>query len=98
MRNWRASNPERNRKNWTELRKAKKTWLDAYKAKHPCIRCGEQHIACLDFHHRDPNEKELTLSLAIARASLERLQKEIEKCDILCSNCHRKLHWHERKQ
>ena len=56
-----------------------------------CIRCGEKHIACLDFHHRDPTEKDLEVAnLSTSRA---RLLTEIAKCDVLCANCHRKLHW-----
>ena len=89
-------NPERNNRNWTELRKRKKEWIDDYKSTHPCVHCGESHPACLDFHHRNPSEKTLTISLAIARASLERIQMEVAKCDILCANCHRKLHHKER--
>lgn len=93
---WRAANPERDKKNWTTLRRQKKAWLDAYKSEHPCRECGESHSACLDFHHRDPKEKKANLSVAIAHWSIERLQMEVAKCDILCSNCHRKLHWQER--
>jgi hypothetical protein len=99
MREWRSLNRERHNRNWTELRKKKKAWLIEYKlTSGGCIKCGESDPVCLDFHHRNPKEKELTLSLAIARASLERIQKEVEKCDILCANCHRKLHAKEHEE
>lgn len=97
MRKWRAENKEHANKLWTELRKTKRAYLTDYKSEHPCIKCGEKDPACLDFHHRDPKEKAFTLSLGIARASLERLQKEVAKCDILCANCHRKLHASEHR-
>lgn len=58
-----------------------------------CSKCGENHPAVLDFHHRDPQEKEFSISYAVRSLSKEKLQKEIEKCDVLCSNCHRKLHY-----
>jgi len=62
-----------------------------------CKVCGEKHIAVLDFHHRDSKTKDTTVAIAINREwSIKRLQQEIDKCDILCSNCHRKLHWNER--
>lgn len=96
MRLWRSNNPERNNKNWTDLRKKKKIWLEKHKRELGCSKCIENDPSCLDFHHRDPTQKEMTISLGIARASLERLQKEVAKCDILCSNCHRKLHASER--
>lgn len=60
-----------------------------------CKKCGENHIACLDFHHRNPEEKEFDIA-ATMLIKWERLLKEIEKCDVLCSNCHRKLHYNER--
>jgi hypothetical protein len=98
MREWRASNGGRHRLTWTELRKRKKAWLEEYKSLNGCNRCDENHPACLDFHHRNPEDKTFNLSEAIARASLARIQVEVAKCDILCSNCHRKLHYEERKE
>lgn len=96
MKKWRAKNKEHAHKTWTALRQAKKAWLDEYKSNHPCVKCGESDSVCLDFHHINPKDKELTLSVAVSRASLERIQKEIAKCEILCANCHRKLHASER--
>jgi hypothetical protein len=62
-----------------------------------CSRCSEDHIATLDFHHLDPSEKEIGLNQAIRRKwSLEKIKGELEKCIILCSNCHRKLHYEEK--
>jgi hypothetical protein len=44
----------------------------------------------LDFDHRDPQEKEFCISSALSTVPrLKRLRKEIDKCDILCANCHR---------
>lgn len=96
MRKWRAENRDHAHQTWSELRKSKKAWLDAYKRKQSCAKCGESDVVCLDFHHRDPNEKHFNIAVAIARASIERLQNEVAKCDILCANCHRKLHAAER--
>ena len=58
--------------------------------------CGENHISCLEFHHLDPTVKEGAVSNLI-RVSFERALKEIEKCIVLCSNCHKKEHWDENK-
>lgn len=96
MRKWRADNPERNRKNYNDNRRRKKDWIDSLKVK--CARCPETHPACLDFHHRDPAQKDFLLSVAVAHYSLERIQEEAAKCDILCANCHRKLHYDEKHQ
>lgn len=62
-----------------------------------CDTCGEDHPAVIDFHHEDPSEKEFSISVAIRKNySLRRIVLEIKKCRMLCSNCHRKLHWEER--
>ena len=60
-----------------------------------CARCGENHPACLDFHHDDSAVKETTVNEALWRKNwgLARLLAEAAKCTVLCSNCHRKLHW-----
>lgn len=63
--------------------------------KNKCSKCDETHIACLDFHHlfdKKINIAELPNSLW----KMERVEEELNKCIILCSNCHRKLHWEER--
>ena len=57
-----------------------------------CILCEEKDIVCLDFHHLDPKIKDMSLSKACNSGwSNERILKEIKKCVILCSNCHRKV-------
>lgn len=75
--------------------KRERLWLREFKASLECLKCGENHIACLDFHHRDPKEKDSPISSKVGRWSRKRIMAEIEKCDVLCSNCHRKEHWKE---
>jgi len=61
-----------------------------------CEICGESHPATLDFHHKDPTEKDFSISDAVGSGySIETVKEEISKCRILCSNCHRKLHYEE---
>jgi hypothetical protein len=67
-----------------------KRWLREHKGHLHC-KCGESDIRCLDFHHRDPSKKVITIGRAVTDGwSIKRILTEIEKCDILCSNCHRK--------
>lgn len=59
-----------------------------------CEICGyNKNIAALDFHHRNPEEKEFQIdSRKFANCNLDVLQKELDKCIIVCANCHRELH------
>ena len=60
-----------------------------------CINCGESDPAVLDFHHREPSSKDFAISaLTKNNYNEERLMAELSKCIILCSNCHRKLHFY----
>lgn len=69
-------------------------WYIDYKSKLKCVKCGEDHPACLDFHHKNPNEKDFNISINIGSTySINKILNEIEKCDVLCANCHRKLHY-----
>mgnify|MGYP003623006306 CR=1 FL=1 len=73
-------------------------WLREYKSKLRCIVCGENHPACLQFHHRNKEEKSFAISYVIGRrwnVSFKKLEDEISKCDILCGNCHAIHHWRE---
>lgn len=88
---------QKNKKKWSEYRKKQREEAKAYvrNAKSGgCVKCGEDHLACLEFHHRDPEQKDFQLSdVHNKRFCSKRIQKEIDKCDVLCANCHRKEHW-----
>lgn len=59
-----------------------------------CKNCGEDDGVVLDFHHRNPKEKDFEVSVMICSGySLKRIINEIEKCDVLCANCHRREHY-----
>jgi hypothetical protein len=57
-----------------------------------CIRCGySKCIAALDFHHKKSSEKEKDIN-HMKSLSFNKLKKELDKCELYCSNCHRELH------
>lgn len=59
-----------------------------------CADCGERHPATLHFHHRNPAEKEFNIADWVGSGgSIEKLEKEIAKCIVLCANCHAKRHY-----
>lgn len=59
-----------------------------------CSGCGTTEVAVLDFHHRDPSNKGADISrLARSGRSVATIQKEIDKCDVMCCNCHRMTHY-----
>jgi hypothetical protein len=97
MRQWRKDNRERYNRKWKEDRRIKKQWLDEQKLA-GCSRCPEKDPCCIDFHHTDPTQKEGNLSVKVAHWSIAKLQEEIAKTILLCSNCHRKLHAAEREK
>lgn len=58
-----------------------------------CRLCGyDKCIAALEFHHTDPTQKEFQISKRWSMTD-ERIKSEIDKCVLLCSNCHRETHW-----
>lgn len=58
-----------------------------------CFVCGENHPATLDFHHPEDTKENNVSTLVKNGVSWPKLVKEIEKCTVLCSNCHRKHHY-----
>ncbi len=95
-RRWYRRNAEHAKAKVNERRRALYKWFREYKSGLACQLCEENHPACLVFHHRDPSEKEITINAALRNGwGKERILKEIAKCDVLCANCHRKLHWAE---
>lgn len=60
-----------------------------------CEKCGyKKCINAMEFHHEDPNEKDFTVSGK--SWSFERLKKEVDKCILVCSNCHKEIHYLEK--
>lgn len=85
----------RNQKEYMERRKRAWKYVWEYKCTHACIKCGETHPAVLCFHHRDPSNKKREISKMITKGNtITAIQDEIDKCDLLCMNCHTFLHWH----
>lgn len=58
-----------------------------------CEHCGyNKYIGALEFHHNDPNEKDFGISGTKQTASWNKIKKEVDKCTLLCSNCHKEEH------
>jgi hypothetical protein len=59
-----------------------------------CEKCGYSRcISALEFHHKDPSQKEFGISSKGIIRDWESTRKELDKCDILCANCHRESHF-----
>jgi len=57
-----------------------------------CELCGyNKCIEALEFHHKDPTKKDFTISLNLY--GFEQTKKEVDKCIMVCSNCHREVHY-----
>lgn len=73
-------------------------WFEEYKKQLKCNRCTESDFRCLDFHHIDPSQKSFDVSYKASRGcGKELILSEIAKCEVVCSNCHRKLTYDDRK-
>jgi hypothetical protein len=104
----RECNKKRSRQYYAENRdkhlkviyKNKKKYMDRAKVfvlgvkSSGCASCEETEICCLDLHHFDPKKKDFLISKVSQGGitSLDRIKKELAKCVVLCSNCHRKVH------
>lgn len=73
-----------------EVRKEARQYVWNYLLAHPCTKCGESDPVVLEFHHL--YEKDKTISVMIADGwSIDRIQMEMNKCIVLCANCHRRI-------
>lgn len=82
------------------FRKNRKRKLLEYAGGMKCHRCGyDKDIPDVyEFHHLDPTQKDPSWGKMIANNHrIETMKTEVEKCAVLCANCHRETHW-ELKQ
>ena len=73
-------------------------WFIEFKKELKCEICGEGRYWVLDFHHIDPTKKDIEVSILIRKGSKKKALEEIQKCKVLCANCHRDLHYNERSK
>lgn len=91
---WYLRNKERLIEKSAQTRVEYKEWWDDLRSDLYCEECGENHPSCLDFHHKDPSQKKYNVSQMVnLKIAKWKILLEISKCRVLCSNCHRKLHW-----
>ncbi len=58
-----------------------------------CMICGyDRCLEALDFHHIDPKKKGFGVSEKGITRSWEKIKEEIDKCVLICANCHREIH------
>lgn len=90
---WHYKNTEWNTERTLARRADLRAWVNERKSESGCDDCGETDPACLDYHHSDSDVKDLAITEMITYGySTERLGDEIERCTVLCANCHRKRH------
>ena len=70
------------------LRKKQNLLLE-YLLSHPCVDCGNKDLRVLEFDHLDPIEKKMNVSQLLRTSGWEIIENEIEKCEVVCANCHR---------
>jgi hypothetical protein len=58
-----------------------------------CESCGySKCIGALEFHHKDPTQKDFALSKVRLTSFSDKVAQELDKCLLLCANCHREEH------
>ena len=75
----------------------KREFLNQYKVERGCCVCGyNAHPVALELNHIDPNTKSFGISSKLISLTTEKLMNELEKCNVMCANCHQ-IHTHENK-
>ena len=74
------------------VRKRIKQWALEYKG-NKCQLCGyNKCIEALELHHTNPLEKDFSISDRDIKLDWKKIKNELDKCIIICSNCHREIH------
>ena len=58
-----------------------------------CSVCGySRYIGALEFHHVDPSNKDFGIGSKGYTRSFSKIKEELDKCILVCANCHREIH------
>ena len=75
------------------LKSKYRKWINDYKKKQKCCKCGINDYRVLEFHHKSGN-KEFSLGDVLRTGcGMNRIKKEVAKCICICANCHRIMHY-----
>jgi len=97
-RNYRRTHSEEINKRERARKKEKREWVNNLKKEKKCNKCGESRWFCLEYHHINPENKKFTIANSISGGyGKESILKEIDKCILMCGNCHEHLHHLERE-
>jgi hypothetical protein len=92
QRNRYAANPEKvrviNRVSALNSREAAREFVYSYLLSHPCVDCGERNPALLTFDHINGTKTSDISNMIQHQYSIDRIQQEIDKCEVRCFNCH----------
>ncbi len=90
---WYERNKKKRIKQILEYKQRQRDKVRDYKISRGCKVCGYNKCSgALDFHHLDPDKKDFVISAQRKGTSWGVLIKEIEKCVVLCKNCHAEVH------
>jgi hypothetical protein len=91
---WHYRNQEWNAERTLRRRAKLRRWINETKRRSGCKQCGIKDPACLDYHHPDEVGKGMDVGTMITHGyGKDALESEIDTCEVLCANCHRKEHY-----
>jgi len=80
---------KRSRKRNIRQRDKNRLYVESIKKQSGCVDCGESNHLVLDFDHIEDNKYKCISNMVYESYSIKSIQKEIDKCEVRCSNCHR---------
>jgi len=92
MARYRKRNPEKAKARAAKALSKMYVMVNAYKAELGCEDCGITDPRVLDLHHRNSTNKDMAVSQMLKRRAMETVKAEMDKCSVLCANCHRIAH------
>lgn len=88
------ANYHKNKDNFIRQKKERDKLIDSLileRKDRPCMDCGIRYPPyVMDFDHRDPSDKDYGVCQMRRRhMGIDKIKREMDKCDVVCSNCHR---------
>jgi len=96
---WEEKNKEKRKASRKRRKTERRLWFEDYKKGLKCEVCGEDHYATIEFHHKNIYDKKYEIVQMVNGCyTIENIMVELAKCQVLCSNCHKKLHAESRHE